>query len=84
MFSKDEKLNVNPISYSQITKGETVTSMVNEILEFELTSEGKGDETHSELIKERKEHSHTKKTLKSVEDQFIKCKAELRRSEEET
>ena len=84
IFPHNEKSKVNPISYCQITKGETVSSMVKEVLEFELTSESKGDETNSNLIKERKEHSNTKKALKALEEQFTKCKVELRRSEEET
>ena len=56
--------------------------MVKEILEFDLTSESKSDQT--DLIKERKADSDTKKTLKSLEEQFMKCKIMLRCSQEET
>ena len=83
MFTQNEESKVKPVSYSQITKGETVTFMVKDVLEFELTSENKKEENDNALIKERKDHSNTKKTLKAIEVQFMKCKAELRCSEEE-
>ena len=84
IFPEQENIQTNPISYSQITKGETLSDLVKEVLEFELNSDNKVSETDSELVKERKQHSNTKKALKSLEDEFQKCKAELRHASEET
>ena len=67
MFPEQEKVETNPISYSQVTKGESVSALVKEILEFQLTSGNKVGETDSELVKERKLHCNTKKELKALQ-----------------
>ena len=57
---------------------------MEKVLEFGVTSDNKASETDSELVKERKQHSNTKKALKSLEDEIQKCKAELGHASEET
>ena len=84
--NEEKELNkvVNKQSYSQITKGERISKLVKEVLEFELTNSKNDDNAYKvKFNKEINDHNATKKYLKTIEDAYKKCKAELRNVEEE-
>ena len=53
------------------------SNIIDELLDFELTYNSDTENNSLNLIKERKEHNETKKSLKALQVEFNKCKAEL-------
>ena len=74
ILSETEEEDANPTKYSRIEK----ENLIKEVLEFELIENKKDDNNDANLIKERKDHHATKKTLAALQEEFKKCKGELR------